>query len=112
MVLEKKHAQTSMRTDRVLIVDKQINVIDRFRIALMEPEYKPREFANIPRFIPLIVVAPFHYSYINEIFPEKIRENSWYSILRELYQSEQDMDYRSSIDPEKVDDMAKLAATF
>ena len=99
-----RRTEGSMRKDRILIVDKQIDLIDRFRIVLMEPEDKPKTITNAPRFTPLIVVAPFHYPAIDDVFPEESRRRPWYKIIKELYRSEQDLGYHGSIKAKELDD--------
>lgn len=96
-------ARMGQRTERILIVNDQIDKIDRFRMVLLEDD-TPRLPTNIPRFTPLIVVAPFHYPRIDDVISKKIRELSGYSMVRDLYKSEQDNDYRGKIDASKFAD--------
>lgn len=57
-------ALMAQRRDQIMILDEQIDKIDRFRIALIKND-SPRLPSNIPRFTPLIIIAPFHFNNIN-----------------------------------------------
>lgn len=110
-------ARMGQRTERMLILNNQIDKIDHFRIPLLNdnPQHLP---GKVEDFTPLIVVAPFQYPKIEDVFSDEFKKHPTYALLIKLYKSEQDNDYRGRIDaskfknPEEMLDALKITTKF